>query len=58
MGLAPMPGMGDCIGAKPNLYCDCTRRADNTQENTEQGVILIQEYCERGIQNQSDEKIL
>ena len=44
---AQQPGMGNHTGM-----------ADNTQENTEQEVILIQEYCERGIQNQSDEKIL
>jgi hypothetical protein len=41
------PGMGNC----------CTGRADNTQDNIKQQDLLIQEYCERGIQNQSDVKI-
>ena len=31
---AKQPGMGNCTG-----------RADNTQENTKQEVVLIQEYC-------------
>ena len=39
---AQQPGMGNCTG-----------KEDNTQENTKQEDLLIQEYCERGIQNQS-----
>ena len=46
------------VSAQQTGMGDCTGRADITQENTEQGVILKQEYCERAIQNQSDEKIL
>ena len=42
-----MPGMGNCS----------TGRADNTQNNTKQENLLIQEYCERGIKNQRDVKI-
>ena len=32
----------------------CTGRADNTNNNTKHKELLIQEYCEVGIQNQSD----
>ena len=31
---------------------------DKTQENTEQEIILIEEYCEKGIQDESDVTIL
>ena len=34
-----------------------TGRADNTQDNTKLEDLLMQEYCERGIQNQSGVKI-
>ena len=44
---AQQPGMGNCTG-----------RADNTEVNNEQEVLLIQEYCDIQIQDQSDVRIL
>ena len=43
------PGMGTAL-------LHCTGSADNTQDNTKQEDLLIQEYSERGIQNKSEVK--